>query len=87
MDHELLILAFITGLPATLAAVAGIITSVANGKKTDKVLHEVNSNTAYLNSRIEALQGELSVSNSRVAALLEKIGVTKEEKGKVVLAP
>ncbi len=77
MDNELIMLAFITGLPATLAAIAGIITSVNNGKKTDKVLHEVNSNTAYLNSRIEALQADLGTANSRVAALLEKIGVMK----------
>ncbi len=66
-------MALIAGLPATIAALAGLWQGITNGRKTDKIHDLANGNFTRVSN-------ELKTANERIARMEEQITILLEKK-------
>lgn len=59
-------IACVVAVPPTLVAIAGLIQSMRNGKKSDQIHVLVNSN-------LTAVKADLDLANQRIAGLMAKL--------------
>ena len=80
MWTETIFLALITGLPATLAALAAMIVALRTERKSDTIIEKATEIHTLTNSNLSKVSAALEVANSRIQGLERLIASQSEAK-------